>query len=634
MVRYAVYALLLVICTACGGGDNPPGQNPKPDPDPIENSAPQVELLGAHSIQLMHGSEYQDAGATANDKEDGDISGTITTTGLPINTSKPGSYNVIYSVTDSGGNSAEAKRSVVVSENEPPTITLLGEPNIVVERGARYDDPGAEADDIEDGDLSSDVAVTNEVNTDVIGDYVVAYEVADSAGSKTTAHRNVSVTEGPSGLSNIPITVEKEGFTTFQPRSDSRLIYVSSTSGSDSNDGLSPGTAVKSIKRGKSLLRDGYPDWLLLKIGDKWKEGLGKWVKSGRSSAEPMIITSFGQGTVRPILMTGANHALRAFGGGGSPKQVDNLVFAGLHFYAETRDPEAPTFTSPTGKTGIVWMRGTTFLLIEDNKIDHYRYGIALQDVDNLDMTGVFVRKNIIVDSYSTESHSQGIYVEKTEEVLIEENLFDHNGWHATYPGAQATKFNHAIYIQSDNIEVTIKNNIITRSSSHGMQLRPGGVIEGNFLIRNPISILLGLSDVSDSDGRVVDNVVLNGNDIGPADLRRGWGIDFKPENNALVKNNIVAHVMSDVGHRFAIADSTNATYVDNVVYKWEEGTDDTKNYLDPKRTIEEFNQLMGGGATFESFIENVRAQSRLDWNPDYSVEKINSFFQEGFSTN
>ena len=629
MVRFAVYALLLVICTACGGGN--PGT---PTPDPVENSAPQIELSGAHSIQLLHGSDYQDAGATATDEEDGDLTDSISTSGLPIDTSKTGAYEVVYSVTDSGGKSAETRRSVTVSENESPVITLLGDVNVVVDRGDGYVDPGAEANDVEDGDLSSRITVNNEVNTEVVGEYIVTYEVSDSAGAMTSAERNVSVIQEPSELSHIPITIDKEGFSTFLPSGDSRLIYVSSTSGSDSNDGLTQQTAVKSIAKGKSLLRSGYPDWLLLKIGDTWNEGLGKWVKSGRSASEPMIVTSYGQGTERPLLMTGANHALRASGGGGSPTQVDNLVFAGLHFYAETRDPEAPTFTSPTGKTGIVWMRGTTFLLIEDNKIDHYRYGIALQDIDNLNMSGVKIRKNIIVDSYSTNSHAQGIYVEKTEEVSIAGNLFDHNGWHATYPGAHATKFNHAIYIQSDNIEVSIKNNIISRSSSHGMQLRPGGAIEGNFLIRNPISILLGLSDVSDSDGSVVSNVVLNGNDIGPGPDRRGWGIDFKPDNNGLIKNNIVAHVMSDIGHRFAIAESTNATYVNNVVYKWEDGTDDPKDYLDPERTIEEYNQLMGGEPTFESFIEKVRAQSRLTWNPDYSVEKINGFFQEGFSRN
>ncbi|WGL15248.1 DUF5011 domain-containing protein [Microbulbifer bruguierae] len=619
---------MLVICTACGGGGNP--SQTLPEPAPEKNTPPKVELLGARRIQLLHGANYEDAGAVAHDKQDGDITDKIVTEGLPINTSVAGDYEIRYTVTDSESAVAEVARRVIVSENESPTITLLGANEISVNEGARFVDPGAEASDIEDGELTSKIEVENGVNTEVPGNYKVFYRVSDSAGATASVERDISVIGKPSEYSHIPITIDKEGFSSFQPQSDSKLIYVSSSSGDDFNDGLSPKTAVKSIAKGKELLRDGFPDWLLLKIGDEWSEGLGRWVKSGRSAKQPMIVTSYGTGLTRPLLLTGARSGIRASGGGGSPKQVDYLVFSGLHFYAETRDPDSDSFSNTDGASGIVWLRGSTYLLIEDNCFDHYQTGIAIMDISDLNVSGVEIRKNVIVDSFSTDGHSQGIYIQETEGVTIEENIFDHNGWHESLSGAQATKFNHSIYIQGDNLDVQIKNNIISRSSSHGMQLRPGGLIEGNFLIRNPISILLGMSDVSDDDGVVVNNVILNGNDIGSEP--RGWGIDFKPENNGVIKNNIVAHVLTDSGNRFGIKTSDYATYSGNVVYDWEEIRGAQENYVDPKRTIEEYNVLMGGEATFDSFVEKIRAQSRLDWNPDYSTESLNRFFREGFS--
>ncbi|MBY6190732.1 DUF5011 domain-containing protein [Microbulbifer agarilyticus] len=625
MSRYSMYVLIMLICTGCGGW-NPP------DPgDGDTNSPPEIRLIGANNVQLHHGEAYEDTGATANDNEDGDLTDQIVVSGLPITSNVPGNYVIGYQVTDSDGASASIERLVNVAENNAPTINLHGAASLEVEQNTEFSDPGATANDTEDGNLDAQIDVAGEVDTTAPGTYELIYSVTDSASATAETTRVVTVTQVGSPFSHIPITNEKAGFTTILPASDSRLIYVSSSTGDNANDGLTPETAVNSITRGKDLLRDGSPDWLLLKIGDEWQEGLGKWLKSGRSASEPMVVTAYGEGTKRPLLMSGTKDGLRASGGGGSPQIIDNLVFSGLHLYAQTRDPDASTFVEVTNNRGINWFRGATYLLFEDNYIEHYKEGIQMHDLDNLNISGVVIRRNIIVDSYAVGAHSQGMYLAQTEGVLIEENIFDHNGWHPELAGAEATKFNHSVYIQKGNVGVEIKNNIISRSSSHGMQLRPGGEILGNFLIRNPISILLGLNDDGVDDGIVRNNVILNGNDINSDNAKRGWGIDFNPENNAIVENNIVAHVMSDSGNRFAIKQSPNATYIDNIVYKWEEGTDDPMNYQDPDRTIEEYDALMGGTGTYESFISSLRTQSRLTWNPAYSVENLKQFFRDGF---
>jgi hypothetical protein len=85
-------------------------------------------------------------------------------------------------------------------------------------------------------------------------------------------------------------------------RPDSRLIYVSSTAGDDTNDGLSPATPKRTLAGGVDQLRDGYPDWLFLRRGDTWAEGFAPFEFSGRSDDEPIVVTAYGPGDVAPLV--------------------------------------------------------------------------------------------------------------------------------------------------------------------------------------------------------------------------------------------------------------------------------------------------------------------------------------------
>jgi len=94
-------------------------------------------------------------------------------------------------------------------------------------------------------------------------------------------------------------------WTHFPHFDDARYIFVSSSMGSDGNDGLRYQTPVKTLERAKSLMRNRFPDAMFLRKGDTWTESLGHWKMSGRSVLEPMIIGSYGTQPDRPKLMTG-----------------------------------------------------------------------------------------------------------------------------------------------------------------------------------------------------------------------------------------------------------------------------------------------------------------------------------------
>ena len=83
---------------------------------------------------------------------------------------------------------------------------------------------------------------------------------------------------------------------------DSRLIYVSSSVGQDTNDGMSPGTPKKTLAGAVAAIRDGYPDWVFLLRGDTWNEGFAPFEFSGRSVDEPIVITAYGPGDSSPMI--------------------------------------------------------------------------------------------------------------------------------------------------------------------------------------------------------------------------------------------------------------------------------------------------------------------------------------------
>ncbi|WP_294952323.1 immunoglobulin-like domain-containing protein [Sulfurovum sp.] len=75
---------------------------------------PVITLLGSAEVHLTVGDNYTDAGATANDNKDGDITDKIQVTSN-VDSNKEGNYAVTYNVSDAAGNQAdEVTRAVQV----------------------------------------------------------------------------------------------------------------------------------------------------------------------------------------------------------------------------------------------------------------------------------------------------------------------------------------------------------------------------------------------------------------------------------------------------------------------------------------------------------------------------------------
>ena len=82
-----------------------------------DRNAPVVSLVGESTVELPAGAAYVENGATATDDIDGDLTGSILTSGN-VNTDVVGTYSVTYAASDRAGNKGTATRTVKVGVNQ------------------------------------------------------------------------------------------------------------------------------------------------------------------------------------------------------------------------------------------------------------------------------------------------------------------------------------------------------------------------------------------------------------------------------------------------------------------------------------------------------------------------------------
>ncbi|MCP4235870.1 MAG: DUF5011 domain-containing protein, partial [Aestuariibacter sp.] len=150
----------------------------------------------ASPVNIELGTPYSDAGASATDNIDGNLTTNIATASN-VNVNVVGSYSVTYNVSDAAGNAApQVTRTVNVTPDVTlPVISLTGSSPVNIELGTPYTDAGASASDNINGDLTANIATVSNVNVNVVGSYSVTYNVSDAAGNVALqATRTVNIT--------------------------------------------------------------------------------------------------------------------------------------------------------------------------------------------------------------------------------------------------------------------------------------------------------------------------------------------------------------------------------------------------------------------------------------------------------
>src|SRR6185295_3443980 len=159
---------------------------------------------------------------------------------------------------------------------------------------------------------------------------------------------------------------------------DSRVVYVSSSAGNDSNSGLTSSAPKQTIASGYALLRDGFPDWLLLKSDDVWHENFPGWTKSGRSTTEPIRVGSYGPGE-RPTLYCGADHGFNslAFSTSMAHLAITDMRLVGDGYDGVTTTP-----------AGIELLANWSDVLVENCLIERFMTNLVFQSDPSTQVMG------------------------------------------------------------------------------------------------------------------------------------------------------------------------------------------------------------------------------------------------------
>ena len=583
-------------------------------------------------------------------------------------------------------------------------------------------------------------------------------KASDAAPSTAGAANQPTDDADASETSGRWLPIDEDGWTVLTPARDTRLIYVSSSTGDDAAarayapvdpavgpDPFKPGEPVKAFKTFSAAMgqaRDEHPDWVLLKRGDTWREGLGT-LPDGRSPTEPFVVSAYGQASERPRLLLGRKGTAPPWSFGSRTGRHDVAVVS-LELYADTKDPKSPTFSTAQkgGSVGISVLTRPNVsarrILIEDCCL---RYCGAVVMATGGPVEQIVFRRNLVLGNYSHTGHSQGMFANKAS-MLLEENVFDHNGWlvqglNNRTAGGGATMFNHNTYFSSCH-DVVFRGNMFLRASSAGNKWTanygPGSarnlLIDDNLYVEGEIGIGIGGNKTGPlrfANVRITNNVFL---DIGrgqPTQRTLAWYLDILDWDGGTVANNLfvhqAAHVVSNTyaihlgshsnkgryraegvhcrnvtirdniihglksgGSTFILsqvsrlrnitiasnqlqfpglqtrliradaASPAECTFKDNVYFTgrdpsqwfsigrqersfdaWTAEMGETGAargeipFPDPSRTVETYNASLGGEATFEAFLTEVKKQSKTNWRPQYTASAVNDYVRAGF---
>lgn len=134
------------------------------------------------------------------------------------------------------------EKTTTTKDTEKPVITLKGNAEITINIGEEFIDEGVTAVDNEDGDITSKIKKTGNVDTKKQGNYTITYIVSDKAGNRAEAIRKVEVIKP----------------TTTEVKTEPVIVTTTTTKKKTTRQGSSGGTI-------KTTTRNTIPPTIVLK---------------------------------------------------------------------------------------------------------------------------------------------------------------------------------------------------------------------------------------------------------------------------------------------------------------------------------------------------------------------------------
>lgn len=153
---------------------------------------PQITLNGDKTETVEVNSKFHDEGAEARFRFQDYSDQIVKKSNLNIH--KTGTYTITYTF-DKYDKSVS--RTIEVVDTTAPKLKLKEPQNLRVFENGTFQDPGYQAVDNYEGDITSKVMVKNDVDMEHTGTYKITYTVSDSSGNVTKKTRKVEVCADP-----------------------------------------------------------------------------------------------------------------------------------------------------------------------------------------------------------------------------------------------------------------------------------------------------------------------------------------------------------------------------------------------------------------------------------------------------
>lgn len=386
-------------------------------------------------------------------------------------------------------------------------------------------------------------------------------------------------------------------------------------------------------------------NWLMFEKGYEYDLGgtLDLRGTTGEDPLHPVHITSYGEGA-KPI--------------------ITNEIFA----FAQSAENVVISDLSLTDGVSILEANNIIFDSVD---VTNDGFGMVIQNTGNFTL-----RDSSIYDSYQLSppgggaywagnEFASGLYVSDVDGLLVEDSLFDHNGWADDYRydlsaagGKNPNMFSHNVYIDANNAEVTFRDNITMQGSATGAQVRSGGFIEDNLFIDNNVAANFHGGD-SFGAGNVghfslfTDNVITSAGYRTSSSDSQGavsQGVDTRGMDSTLL-DNIIAH-LADPNNAAEIAQKSDgqtalnignpAHYDDTIIHNWlgsggygttGVNTDGLDAGIMNSTTIQIFTQQLLGdpNAGIPELANYLRVQYSGELDGTVDADLVIAFFQAGF---
>lgn len=385
-------------------------------------------------------------------------------------------------------------------------------------------------------------------------------------------------------------------------------------------------------------------NWLLLERGHEYGD-LGRVLNAGangESELHPVYVGAWGDGEQPKITTNVMQHQ----------ESSSNVVFQDIHF-----------------DDGVIWGFGENILF------DNVTVSNDTLSIQNA--ASVTFRNSEIFDVYrdapkssgdwaAHEDRISGVYINKTDGVLFENNLVDHSGWGEGFTedgdgskGQAPNQYSQNIYFGDENSDVTLRDTISMRAASFGAQVRSGGFIEDNLFLDNNAGFI-SLGGDYNGAGAVGEYSLYNSNVITSGAHKvaiqigaQTLGLEDRGQLTSLV-DNIVAHLADpnnpeELDEKETTHNSLKLgeTYYNNtIVWNWAgSGTiwDDSfithqnADHLDSsvldQTTIQNFAAALLGdpNATITDLANYLRHKADGALDDQVDSDLIIAFFQKGF---